>query len=302
MGQYPQEEVDYFNPDDRQGLLGWYSGTVIESFWSTDRVQSKGKATWDGADDSKLFWLVRIDDVHQDYDQMVPPTMSAKMSIGKKWLPNEDGTFVEHEDAASDEEVAAGTAKPLYIKGSSMYGKFLGLTNGNYESYYTQTPVDPMVDEPVVLDDGPEPDYDLTGVRQEMNRLGRKDPRRADIWVGFQFEFRGLGFKYRQTKGTPGMNAVPVRFLGFDPEAHIDGSGAAGEAQSSNGSVDPASVSLSLPDDTEAGLVDDIVKLVEVSSSHTEFMKQALVLDGVKTNNGVKSAVMDAENGPWSKK
>lgn len=292
--------IDYFDTDDRQTLLGWFNGTVLDSYWSTDRVETKGKANYDGSDETKLFWLVQIDEVLQEYDKVVAPSLSLNMGLGKGWYPNEDGTRVEHEDAAPDEEVEAGNAKPIVFKGGSMYGKFLGLVNGKYESYYTGTPVDPMVEEPKVLDDGPEPMYQLWEARADLAKHGLGDPRDASIWRGTRWEFRGLGFMYRQTK-VPGFKAVPVTYLGYTDPSQLNQEGA-GEPVSGGRDVDPQEVSLTLPAGTEPALVERLTKTLSASSSHTEFMKEALKLEEVKTNPEVKSAVMNAENGPWGLK
>lgn len=295
----PNEVYDPFDPDESQQLLGHYRGTVLESFWSTDRVQSKGKANYDGADTTKLFWLTSIDEVLQyGYNKLVPEANTIKFGVGEKWIPNEDGTRIEHEDAASDEEIAAGNAKPVPFGGGSLYGKFLGLVNNKYTSYFTDSPVDPMVDEPKVLDDGPEPEYQLYGARAKLQQLGRNDPREAGIWVGFQWEFRGLGFWYRSTK-RPGFGVVPVTYVGFNEDTPSVAPGAPEQAGSV---VDAADVAARLPGDTEPGLVEQLAKLVSVSASHTEFMKQALVITEVKGDDAIKAAVMDSENGPWATK
>lgn len=293
--------TDYFDTDDKQQLLGWFQGTVLDSFWSTDRVQSQGKSTYEGADITKLYWHVRVDDVLQEYDKMVPPTMTVSFGLGDKWFQDPDHPdYVRHEDDPGEEAIEKEGKKPILFKGSSLYGKFVGLCNGKYYSFHTQTPIDPLVGEPVVLDDGPEPEYDLAGVRGNFSQRGvTADPRTASIWIGMQFLFRGLGFPYRQTKGTPGFRATPVAFLGYDADASDSapsGSEQAGEP------IDPQVVAGTLPAHTEPALVDDLAKLVGSATSHTEFMKMALKMDNVKGDPEIKAAVMNSVDGPWSAK
>jgi hypothetical protein len=296
--------TDYMDTDDSQQLLGWFEGTVLDSYWSTSRIESQGKATFDGADTYKLFWHVRVDDVLQEYDKMVPPSMSVSMGMGEGWLQDPDNkNIVRHEDDPGDEAVEAGRAKPIRFKGSSLLGKFAGLCTGKYESYYTQTAIDPLVDDLVVLDDGPELEYDLAGVRGNFTQRGViADPRDASIWTGMRFLFRGVGFVYRQTRGTPGFRATPFVFLGYDPEASDSAPSSTESASSAGPVVEPSDVALALPEGTDEKLVGQLTDMVNSSKTHTAFMRLALKLPEVKGNEEVKAKVMDAEAGPFAVK
>lgn len=296
--------TDYMDTDDSQQLLGWFEGTVLDSYWSTSRIESQGKATFDGADTYKLFWHVRIDDVLQEYDKMVPPTMSVSMGVGEKWIQDPDNkNIVRHEDDPGDEAVEAGRAKPIRFKGGSMLGKFVGLCTGKYDSWYTQTPVDGLVDEPVVLDDGPGLEYDLAGVRGNFSQRGIvADPRDASIWTGMRFLFRGVGFVYRSTKGTPPFRATPFAFLGHDPDAHEDSPSSTEAASPAGPVVDSSDVALALPEGTEPELVERLTELVNTSDTHTSFMRAALKLPEVKGDAAIKAKVMDVDAGPWAVK
>lgn len=304
---------DYMDIDESQGLLGWFEGTVLDSYWSTPRADSKGKATFDGADTTKLYWLVRVDTVHQDYERVVPESMSTNWGIGDKWHQDpENENQIRHEDDPGDEAVEAGTAKPILFKGSSMWGKFIGLCTGKYENYFTQTPIDPMVDYPVVLDEGPEVEYELYTVRLDFEKRGvQADPRDASIWKGMRFEFRGLGFPYRQTKGTPAFRATPVRFLGFD-EAVASSDPVGNAVPPASEPVDPQLLLATLPeavvdrvagnDEATVELVEGLAELVGSSDTHTVFMRQALKLPMVKGDADIKKAVMNKDSGPYSVK
>lgn len=290
--------------DDSQQLLGWFAGTVLDSIWSSSRVESEGKYSGDGADNTKLYWHVRVDDVYQEYDKMVPPTMTVSMGIGEKWhWDPEYRNLVRHEDDPGDEAVEAGKAKPILFKGSSLYGKFLGLCTGKYESYYTQTPIDPLVDDVRVLDDGPPIEYDLTGVSANFRERGiTADSRDSSLWVGQRFLFRGTGFIYRQTKGTPSFRATPVAWLGYDPTASDSALSSTESASPAGPVVSPEEVALALPEGTPDGVIATVTQLVNSSTSHTEFMKKALKLDEVKGDADIKAKIMDAASGPWAVK
>lgn len=295
---------DMMDTDDSQQLLGWFAGTVLESIWSSSRVESEGKYSGDGADTTKLYWHTRIDDVFQEYDKMVPPTMTISMGIGEKWhWDPENKHLVRHEDDPGDEAIEAGRGKPILFKGSSLYGKFLGLCTGKYDSYYTQTPIDPLVDDLVVLDDGPPLEYDMTGVAANFRERGiEADSRDASLWVGQRFLFRGTGFVYRQTKGTPPFRATPFAWLGYDPNASDSAVSSPENASTGGVTVVPAQVALALPEGTSDDVVATVTQLVNSASSHTQFMRNALKLDEIKGDADIKAKVMDADAGPWAVK
>jgi hypothetical protein len=298
---------DYWDPDDSQQLLGDFEGTVLQSFWSTMRIQSQGKIDGAGADNTQLYWLVSVDEVWQEYDKIIPESVSINFGIGEKWRSDESGRFVEHEDDPDPAKVASGDAKAMSFKGGSMYGKWLGLCGGRYDSYYTQTNVDPLVADLRVLDDGPELRYDLSGVRAIQSRRKVGNPRDASIWVGLRFRFRGVGFVYKQTKGTPSFKVMPFSFLGFseDVAASYDPNSAgtidAGDNGASSVVTEAALVSETLVG-ASGELVETLTTLVSNASSHPEFMKGALKIPEVKGNPDIKASVMNANTGPWSKR
>lgn len=300
----------YWDSDDRQQLLGDVEITVLDSFWSTPRIESKGKAQFDGADRVQLYWHCQVDEIYQDYDKVIPPSLTIQMSIGDNWVTDEHGVMVENKDDPSTEMLGKGSAKPIQFKGSSFYGKFLGLCSGKYndgDGYYTQTHVDPMTGPPELLDDGDDVEWNLGEVRAFMARK-HANPRNASTWVGTKWRTRGFGFRYSRPPVLSGMKVVPVAFLGVDDAvaaAHTPGQSsqdaASGPADTSGLAV-PELVATTLPSDVDTGLVDQLAGLVTTSGSHTEFMRNALNLDGVKSVPEVKAAVMSAAEGPWSVK
>lgn len=288
--------------DDSQQLLGWFEGTVIDPLWSNSRAQSEGKYTGDGADTIKAYWHVSVDKVHQDYDKMAPPTTTVSFGIGEKWhVDPENPNVVRHEDDPGEAAIEAGDGKPILIKGSSVFGKVVGLSTGKYESYFTQTAVDPMVRDLVVLDDGPPVEYEMYGVADAMRARGiTTDSRDISIWRGARFLFRGVGIPYRNTQGTPRFQVLPFAFLGFDEDV------ASGAESSSAGlagrpvSIDPADVANLCAADTPAEAVEELAKLLSTSNTHTEFMRAALrIVNGQKLGEDVKAAVMN-EDGLWA--
>jgi hypothetical protein len=294
----------YWDSDDRQQMLGDVEVTVMDSFWSTPRIESKGKAQFDGADKVQLYWHARVDEIFQEYDKVPPEVLNLQMSIGDGWLTDEHGTLVENKDDPPEEKLKAGKAKPIQFKGSSFYGKFLGLCGGKYDSYYTQTVVDPMTAPPTVLDDGDKVEYDLAEVRALLARR-HANPRNASIWVGFRWRCRGLGFYYSRPPQLSGMKVCPVAFLGIDEavaSAHTPGqTSLSGAAPADQVVVHPELVSATLPG-ASAALVEDLTKLIGTSGSHVEFMRNALNIDEVKGDDGLKAAVMDAKEGPWAQR
>lgn len=298
-------EDQYWDDDTRQQRLADVEVTVLQSFWSTPRIESKGKAQFDGADKVQLYWNCRIDEVYQDYDKALPEQFGVQISPGEGWIADEHGVMVSHKDDPSEELLQAGKAKPIQFKGSSFMGKWLGLCSGKYSSWYTRTNVDPMTREPIVLDDGDEVEYDLGSVRSVLARR-KANPRDAGIWVGMKFRLRGLGFYYRNTEGTPGVKVMPTAFLGLDEAVvadYVPGSaGSDGSGAITTGLVaHPELVSETLPG-ASAELVETITELVSKATSHPEFMRGALQVEEIRTTPDLKAAIMNASEGPWSKK
>lgn len=299
--------VDYMNIDETQGLLGDFDGTVIDAYWATPRQDSQGKATFDGADTTKQYWLVRIDHVHQEFDKVIPETMSINWGIGDKWhkVP-EAPHLVRHEDDPGDEAVESGKAKPIFFKAGSALAKFVGLCTGRYDSYYTGLPVDPLVEEPMVLDDGGPVEYGLYPVRANFADRGVvADSRDASIWIGMKFRFRGLGFSYRQTKGVPPFTVRPVYFLGYEEIAPDAGRNGVPSASGAGVVVSAADVASALPEglvgEVDEVACDEVATLLSSASSHTEFMRGALRTEMSKSNADVKAWFMD-EDGAWAVK
>jgi hypothetical protein len=295
--------VDYFDTDDSQGLLGHFVGTVVDSFYSNDLAVSEGKAIYDGNDKTKLYWHVRVDDVLQeDYSGVVPETVTMSFGLGDKWWANEAGDQVRHEDDPGDDAVERGEAKPILFRTNSNFGKFLGLITGKNDAYRGD------FGEAVALDGGDsDVNYDFSNLPSYMRRNKLTDTRESKIWQGLRFEFRGLGIKYRSTQGDPRMRALPVRYLGTDTTdagVAVSPDSSAEASTPRSGPVTAETVSKLLPSDTPPDLVESITTLVSTSASHTEFMRNALMLDGVKgdeeINKVVKAAVMSEHEGPWA--
>lgn len=291
--------TDYLDPDESSGLLGHFAGTVVGSVWSTARAESNGKAKGPNADKLKEFWTVRVDEILQDdYDGADVPTMSISWGVGSGWdVVGDDEFNIRHEDDPGDEAVEAGKAKPVRIKGNSGLGKFLGLITGSRKTYATE------MGEPKVMDGGPEDvEYDLTGCADYLRANDLTDSRDCRIWLGTQFEFRGLGEVYRNMDGQPWMTAHPTRFLGVDKDVAggvIEGDYSP-EPVSTPSAVDAGDVAALLPSDTSPELVESVTALVNTSKTFNRFMKDALLLDGVDAGDAVGDAVMDETNGPWS--
>lgn len=294
---------DYFETNDSEGDLGDFIGLVTNSIWSNPDIESKGKADFENSDRYQLYWFVKVLDILQeDYDDDTEDTV-VTMSIGKDWGPEGDGDEIRHKDDPGDEAVEAGKAKPILFSGAprrgSVYGKFLTLTRGANDNYYTSE------GEAEVLDGGEEVDFDLVGVRNYFRKLGITDPRKASIWNNNVFRFRGLGLKYNRDQ-KPRLKALPVAWLGTleDYEAKtgiVVGTGTDGNVKV-GGTAEAENVAATLPSDTEPATVETLTQLVNSSSSHTEFMKNALKLPEVRGNQPITDAIMNEGEGPWSAK
>ena len=296
-------EDRYWDDDDRQVLLGDFEGVVLDSFWSTPRIESKGQAQFDGADTIQLYWHVKPTEVYQEWDNLVPDHITVQFGIGEGWETDEDGVMVSHTDDPSEEKLEKELAKPIQFKGSSLYGKFLGLCSGKYKTYYTQTNVDPMVGPVKVLDDGDKIDWDLGTVRSVLARK-KANPRDASIWKGVVFRFRGVGLPYRQDRDNPRFKVLPVAFIGEDQDAaaaYDGGSAGRGGTSSAGQPSSPRLVAETLPG-ASAELVETITGLVDSSETFTLFRRNTLNLPEVKADSEIKAAVMNETGGPWSVK
>lgn len=291
--------TDYLDPDDSSGLLGHFTGTVVGSVWSTPRAESNGKAKGPNADKLKEFWTVRVDEILQDdYDGADVPQVTVNWGVGTGWdVVGDDDFNIRHEDDPGDEAVESEKAKPIRIKGNSGLGKFLGLITGSRPNYNTE------MGAPKVMDGGDEDvEYDLTGCAEYLRANDLTDSRDSRIWLGTQFEFRGLGQKWRNMDGEPWMTPLPTRFLGVDKDVAggvIDGDYSPEPAVTLS-AVDAADVAPLLPSDTPPATVEAVTALVNTSKTFNRFMKDALLLDDVAAGTPVGDAVMDETNGPWS--
>lgn len=287
-----------FDNDDSTGFLLDFRHTVLESYWSSPADQApEGKTVdFDGAEKTRLYWLVRVDEVYQDYDGDVPETQSLNMSTGSGWWPEPtDETIVRHEDDDNPE-------KPKLFKSSSFIGQFIGLVSGKQDKYKGA--------KITVKDGGDEVEYDMTPALQYLLDNDMADPRDATIWVGTQWRNRGLAFDYSRGKKDEDderevrARSVPVAFLGVDPEVAQGDKDWSGKQEQgpAESNVTVGTIITTIPTEepiTEAQ-AQELAQLVETSPNHSQFMRSALMLDWVKEDDTVKAAVMNKADGPWS--
>lgn len=258
-----------WDTDDSSGLLSHFIGTIETSAFITDSTRNDPNKPF-------LSWHVTVDDVLQsNFEGTTPETMTVNISIGNGWVNDENDATVEHKDGVE------------VFKASSAYGKIIGLVAGKAEDYGSNA---------LVKDgDGDLGKVDLTPVRKIMQENGYDDPRVAAIWQGLTFEFRGIGFKFRdQSADDVYVSPLPVRLVGADevttPATAKKGKAAAKEP------VDTTSIWASLGADEEAATT--INDLVNSSANHAAFMKNALMLDAVKESETLRDGVMDSANFP----
>lgn len=257
-----------WNVDDSTGLLAHFIGTVQSSIWTTDATRSDPNKPF-------LAWQVSVDDVMQDnFQGTIPETISLNISIGNGWTEDEDGLTVEHKDGVE------------MFKASSAYGKIIGIVAGKSDSFGSNV---------VVKDGGGDLEIDLAGLAKYMGEQGFDDPRVSNIWNGLTFEFRGFGFRYRDTKSDDEVfqNVLPVRFVGVGEAAAEAKPAKATKAEKAASEVrDTVGIWTSNgADDDTAKTLNDLANSVE---SHTAFVKQALVIPAVQESDDLKAAVMDA--------
>lgn len=255
--------------DDSTGLLGHYIGTITNSKWTTDSQKSDPNAPF-------LLWNVEVHDILQEnFQGEVPADTKVQITIGKGWVEDEDGVTVEHKEGLE------------MFKSSSAYGKIISLVSGKSENYGNNA---------VVLDgDGPVA-IDFKPVAKHMADKGFDDPRNSKIWEGLTFEFRGIGFKYKNADNDPYMLTLPVRLA--DPS----GTTAAEVKQeaAARNYVNTQEIW------TAAGATPDVAEtldeLANAAKTHTAFMKDALLLPEVKESETLSAAVKDKatyENHPF---
>lgn len=286
-----------FDNDDSSGFLLDFSHTVIESFWSSpaDEAPDGKSVDWEGAEKVRLYWLVRVDEVYQDYDGDVPETQSLNMSTGTGWWqdPN-DETIVRNEDDTEDKEKS--------FKSSSFYGQVIGLIIGKQDKYKGA--------KITVKDGGEDVDYDMTGALKYLVDNDIADPRDATIWVGTQWRNRGLAFDYSRGKKDDDderevrARSVPTAFLGVDEEVAGGRRTPAPPTDTVVTNVTTNTIIATIPtqDPISEDQADELLKLVLTSANHSQFMRSALMLEWVKEDDVVKGAVMDKAHGPWSLK
>lgn len=250
--------------DDSTGLLGHFIGTVETSIWTTDSQRQDPNKPF-------LLWHVTVDDILQDNFEGTPPeSLPVNVSIGNGWTEDEAGETVEHESGVES------------FKGSTSLGKIINLVSGKTSDYGSNA---------VPMDGDGHIVTDMKGVGKYMAAQGYDDPRNSKVWEGLQFEFRGIGFKYRNQDGDPYQNVLPVRFVGENGGSDSDGGAKTKTAAKGKVVKDTVGIWMAsgASDETAVTLND----LINSATSHTQFTKQALVLDEVKSNDVLKGAVMD---------
>lgn len=288
---------DLLNPDDSIQKLFDYEFTVKNSFWSSHLLQSENPdmASREGADRLKLFWHVNIDKIHQpDYDGEVPETKVMSYGIGSGWTPDpSDPAVVVHENDPSPSQREEGRKLvrfrgpgPKNLEGVSGLGRILALITGQVSRYETEN------GECTPLDGGGPVDYAMTSAAHYLRSKGFSNPRDARIWIGTRWRSRGLHFDYG---GFSVTSPWPTAFLGASDDV------AAGVPTVKDFDQLAAEVAGALPPSTSPDLVERIAKLVEVSSSFSLFVKNALKLSEVSEDEELKTRVL-SEEGPFSVK
>jgi len=261
-----------WDTDESTGLLGHFVGRVNSSIWTTDSQR-------DDPNKPFLQWDVQVQDVLQEnFQGKVPETVTINVSIGNGWVEDESGESVEHKDGLE------------MFKASSAYGKIVGIVAGKASDYGSNA--EPMDGDGKIV-------ADLSGVAKHMQEHGFDDPRISSIWDGLTFEFRGIGFRYRQKPGQPANDpfqlVLPVRLVDGSESAAATtkrgtGTKAAKEAVDTVGTWTTNGA-----DDDTANTLND---LANSAKNHSEFAKNALLLDTVKESDTLRDAVMDSTNFP----
>src|SRR5215207_7425373 len=280
---------DMWDADETDNRLSWFVGTITEDYYSDAVTESGGKATFQNADQIAHYFTVAVDDVLQDYSGKPMETISLKLGLGKGWEKTPAGSAVRHED---DDEKDPDNDKQFDIR--SGFGQFLALIQGK-RSAWTARRV-------VMLDGGPdEVEYDFAGVRDYMRKNDYSDPRESGIWVGTRWLFRGFGFQYTDEATELRATPRPVAFLGTSDDQSAGKSKSAAGRTAKTVEVTPQQVGVKLSD---AGSTctpeqaEQLAKLLETSSSHSAFARNALALPDLPDE--MKTAIMDQANGLWS--
>jgi len=258
-----------WDTDESTGLLGHFAGLIRSSKWTTDSSRQ---------DPNKPFlqWEVQVVDVLQEnFTGKVPEEVTVNISIGNGWVDDEDGETVEHREGLE------------MFKASSAYGKIIGLVAGKQKDYGSNAQV---------MDGDGKLVCDMSGVSKHMQDKGFDDPKVASIWDGLTLEFRGIGFKYRNSEGDPFQQVLPVRLYdGASVPAEAKSSGKA-SAKATKEAVDTTATWAEAGADSETATT--LNDLANSAKNHSEFAKQALLLPAVKDSDTVRDAVMDSANFP----
>ncbi len=278
--------INYLDTDDSSGLIGHFIGTVKTSWWSTPMAETNGKETADWAQQTRLYWDVAVDDVLQEFGSTVPESITLVYTCGGGWWADGSGREARHEDGPSDEDVESGKAKPKLFRTDSTYGRLIALSVGKVGEW-------PNLD---VMDDGDDVEVELVTLGKFLSEHRTPDPRDAKIWEGCQFEFRGLGRGWTNKQGQvmeARMKAYPVKFLGaVDVAATAD----APAPDPGTPGLDQAWINAG----ADSGAVATLNALANAASSHTEFMKNAVLLPAVSGNEALLDVIGGQTNGPWS--
>jgi hypothetical protein len=283
------QPVNLMDPEETDNSLGWFTGTVIEDFFSTPAEESGGKATFQGADRWTRYWKVKIEDVHQDWDYDLPENniITVQFSLGgENWFPtDESNTAVRHKEDT-------GEGRPRTFDLKSKMGQLLGLINGKRQAW--------KADEVIVMDGGDvEVEYDMTPCAAYFAEQEFTDPRQAGIFNGTRWLFRGLGMKYNPRKGETERDVRskphPVQFLGtsdtpLEPTATKPG----------GPEVDQGILSeILFGADTDLWITEEVVEnvaqLLRTATNHSQFARNVIA-----AYPELQPVAMDKANGLWS--
>ena len=295
--------------------LGWFTGTVKESFWSTPMAESDGKQTEEWALKTRLYWLVEVESIDQpEFEGDIESTTLA-WGVGKAWEFDESGRYAIHPDQPALEDIIAGRSKNKVFSPSSMYGMILDMATGKIDGYDGSS----NLKELRVLDGGPPIEYDMVSVGQYLRANQLVDSRDATIWKGLKFLFRGCGMIYRNTEDPDNvrMTAVPVALCGVPSPAAAAVPPAATAALEPTPAPIPAAAPAAAPAPAQAPQVagqdpraaslaaieaagaDELTmtvlrKLAENAANAGEFTRNASVLPAVAQNPTVQAMVAAA--------
>lgn len=265
--------------DKSSGLLGHFVGTVEKSWAGTNVNIGDGNVTL-------IFWETAVDDILQeDFDNVPPDAVNLSIGLGAGWDTDENGILYHEDDPMRKEK----GLEPRDFKSSSLYGKIIDLVTGD-EKY---------VGKYQIMDGGPEDvACDFSMAMDYFTRMGYDDPHDPSIWNGIQFEFRGLGFIYRN-QDEPRMKAVPVKVVSVP-----DGKGAGVANRATRPRASKPEPQEEVTYDWSQHGVDDATAanlhaILNDAKTHSAFVKEAMKLDSVKGNQALMD-ILVSDEGPWS--